>query len=262
MNTNKENRPNTKEEKPEKQRTKYYVALLVCLAAVSAAGWSTYKTVKEFVTPQKSSSPRVSRAKEKSATARETNKTDILESSPNEETGSSDREAIPYERKTEFHPASEEKTQAEEVQEVWAEKSENPVVAYPVDNTVTKEFSNETPVYSKTLQDWRSHEGTDFKAEKGSTVKSITSGTVTDIYDDSSYGNTVVVSHDGGFTAYYCGLDKNISVKKGNKIKSGEDIGTIDKVPCEVLEDSHLHLCIFKDGKFIDPLLILDKETQ
>ena len=260
MNIN-DNNVNEKNEKPEKQHTKYYVALLVCLAAVSAAGWSTYKTVKEFIDPQKSSSPRVTRAKEKVQTAQEPSKTDILDST-NDEVSS--REAIPYERKTQFNTSVEvkpENDKSEDVQAVWAEKSEDVSVSYPVENTVTKEFSDDTPVYSKTLQDWRAHEGTDFKAEKGSSVKSITNGVVTDIYEDPSYGNTVVISHDGQFTAYYCGLDKNTLVKKGNKIKGGEEIGTIDKIPCEELEEPHLHLCISKDSKFIDPLLVLEKES-
>lgn len=113
----------------------------------------------------------------------------------------------------------------------------------------------------KTLGDWRCHEGTDFKAEKGSSVKAVTSGVVTDIYEDPSYGTTIVISHDSGFTAYYSGLNEDVLVKKGNRIKSGEEIGIIDTVPCEILDEPHLHLSINKDGKFIDPILVLEKET-
>lgn len=72
----------------------------------------------------------------------------------------------------------------------------------------------------------------------------------------------MVISHDGGFTAYYSGLEKNVPVKKGAKLKSGDEIGKIDKVPCEAAEgENHLHLAINQKGKFIDPLLILDKEN-
>lgn len=256
------------EEKPERH-SKFYVALLVCLAAVSAAGWSTYKTVKEFVTPQKSNSPRISKPKNNPPMKQSTVKNEIL----NENDSFEKKQAIPFEKKPEKEaakpadaPAGKESDAGEEkVKAVWAENErpeEKPEVSYPTDSTVTKEFSGDTPVYSKTFCDWRSHEGTDFKAEKGSVVKSITSGVVADVYEDPSYGTTVVMSHDGGFTAYYSGLEKNVPVKKGAKLKNGDEIGKIGEVPCEAAEgQSHLHLAINKEGKFIDPLLILDKEN-
>ena len=160
------------EEKPERH-PKFYVALLVCLAAVSAAGWSTYKTVKEFVTPQKSNSPRISKPKNNPPMKQSTVKSDIL----NENDSFEKKQAIPFEKKPEKEaakpadaPAEKESDADEEkVKAVWAENErpeEKPEISYPTDNVVTKEFSGDTPVYSKTFCDWRSHEGTDFRAEK------------------------------------------------------------------------------------------------
>ena len=257
---------------------KFYFALLVCLAAVSVAGWSTYKTVKEFIAPQqKISSPRISRPKEKNS-LKKTGKSVAAESGmlngdDEAENGKKKGDAIPYGKKTtetKQAPDSESsKNQAvtdgeEEAKPVWAEKTaESPETSYPTEgNRVVKEFSGETPVYSQTFCDWRVHEGTDFKAEKDSPVKAIANGVVADVYDDSSYGKTIVVSHDGGFTAYYSGLSEKLLSKKGDKIKSGQQIGTLGEIPCESLEEPHLHLAINKDGKFIDPLLILEKENQ
>lgn len=251
--------------KKSERHPKFYVALLVCLAAVSAAGWSTYKTVKEFITPQKKmSSPRASRVKENQSVKETSSKENILESSSSnieKEKSRKHGSAIPYETKNETTTDNQNQPTEEESKEVWAEKSKEAEISYPGTSEVSKEFSDGNPVYSKTLDDWRSHEGTDFKAPKGSAVKSISSGIVTDIYDDPSYGTTLVVSHDGRFTAYYSGLDKNVPIKKGDKIKCGDEIGIIGEVPCEILDESHLHLAINKDGKFIDPLLILDKEN-
>ncbi len=263
MNNSNDNEKAKNKEKPEKN-PKFYVALLVCLTAISVAGWSTYKTVKNFIVPQKtaSSSPRISRAKE-NPTSKEVDKTNILDTEHPENT-SKNNKPIPYEKKSaSAAPANPTNVnpENEKVQAVWSEKTEPLSIAYPCTSTVTKEFSEGTPVYSKTLGDWRCHEGTDFKAEKGSKVSAITSGVVTDIYEDSLYGTTVVISHDAQFTAYYSGLNENVPVKKGSKVKGGEEIGSIEKVPCELLEESHLHLSINKDGKFIDPLLILDKEV-
>lgn len=265
MKNRDKNEPIEKKEKSERN-SKFYIALLVCLAAVSAAGWSTYRTVKDFINPQKNTSvsPRVTRPKETSS-QKPLDKNVILEPESNISEDSSNKKAIPYEKTkpAKLNPDTTEKTdqESEEVQAVWSEKTETLAVSYPCGNNVSKEFSDGTPVYSKTLDDWRCHEGADFKAEKGAKVTSITNGVVSDIYEDPSYGTTVVVSHDSQFTAYYSGLDENVIVKKGNRIKSGEEIGTIGKVPCELLDEPHLHLSINKNGKFIDPLLVLDKEV-
>lgn len=272
MNMQSENDLNELEESEDKRgkNPKFYFALLVCLAAVSVAGWSTYQTVKDFVTPQKTEVISSRRSKSQNKTSNKQDKNAILEGNSQSEKSNTikkDQDAIPYDKNTSNKSSvSESKTNIqpkaneEEVQEVWNDKPETLQISYPSGNTVSKEFSDEKLVYCKTLGDWRAHEGTDFKAEVGSEVKAITSGTISDIYEDPSYGTTVVISHDGNFTAYYSGLGKNLNVEKGKRIKSEEKIGIIDKVPCEVLEGSHLHLMINKDGKFIDPILILDKE--
>ena len=271
MNISKE-KHEKKDEKKESygKNPKFYIALLVCLSTVTAAGWSTYKTVKNFITPPQQSTTtvnqRASRPKGESKPKEVNNKNNILESEKTD-TNTQEKTVIPYEKESNpvsvLHEAKEEpKVESnEQIQAVWAEKPEVITISYPGTSTIVKEFSDNAPVYSKTLGDWRCHEGTDFKAEKGSPVKAITSGIVTDIYEDPSYGTTIVVSHDAQFTAYYSGLAEDVLVKKGNRIKSGEEIGNIGTVPCEILDEPHLHLSINKDGKFIDPILVLEKES-
>lgn len=275
MNISKE-KNEKKDEKKESygKNPKFYIALLVCLSTVTAAGWSTYKTVKNFITPPQQNATAVnqrsSRPRGENKSKEVSNKSNILESDKSD-INNSERAVIPYEKesksvnalheaKKEHEMESNEQSQ-EQVQAVWAEKPEAITISYPGTSAIIKEFSDNAPVYSKTLGDWRCHEGTDFKAEKGSSVKAVTSGVVTDIYEDASYGITIVISHDSGFTAYYSGLNEDVLVKKGNRIKSGEEIGIIDTVPCEILDEPHLHLSINKDDKFIDPILVLEKET-
>ena len=272
MNISKE-KNEKKDEKKENygKNPKFYIALLVCLSTVTAAGWSTYKTVKNFITPPQQQNAttvnqRASRPKGETKSKEVSNKNNILESEKSD-IDNSERAVIPYEKESKSVNTLRETKEEhevesnEQVQAVWAEKPEIITISYPSTSAITKEFSDNTPVYSKTLGDWRCHEGTDFKAEKGSSVKAITSGIVTDIYEDPSYGTTVVISHDSGFTAYYSGLNEDVLVKKGNRIKNGEEIGTIDTVPCEILDEPHLHLSINKDDKFIDPILVLEKES-
>ncbi len=232
-----------------KKNRNFYIALTLCIAAVSAAGWSTYQSVKNFLSPVgvNSKAKNVdSQKSEKHKQLLDSEKSDILDKgdTPVNNTGSKRTKNV----------AS---IGTEETKAVSAEAGSS-LIIYPSTKNVTKEFSGDNPVYSKTFSDWRTHQGTDFRAEEGSMVKAITDGTVKDITNDSTYGTTVIIDHNGGFTAYYCGLGETPLVKPGQEIKTGDDIGSLKNVPCEILDDPHLHLMILKDDKFIDPILVLD----
>lgn len=240
--------------KNPKNKKSVYIALSIFLVTLGVTGFSTYKSIKKITsnnsktgTSQTAQTP----AKTNTKIAKELPGKEHLK----EENEKTNRKPIP-----EKSPTSND--DSEEVQETSSVSLSELQIEYPVENNVLKEFSSGKPVYSKTLSDWRSHEGTDFKAETGSAVKAITTGTVKDIYNDSSYGTTVLIEHDGKFTGYYSGLENNVSVKKGDRVKTGQNIGVIGIVPCEILDGPHLHFMILKDEKFIDPILILEKENR
>ncbi len=261
-NLNLEDGLNEPERKSHKGKT-FYIALFICLAAVTAAAWSTYESVKDFIAPPKSDcQPQHTPKAANKGNSKDVNKNSILEERKEGKSNHRDRKLIPYapEKKATVNSDSTQES-PENLQAVSAEKSDL-LIIYPAGNTVIKEFSDGKPVYSKTMGDWRAHDGSDFKADEGSVIKSITGGTVKDIYNDPSYGTTIVIEHDAKFTAYYSGLGETILVQKGQRVKSGQEIGSVTKVPCEITEEPHLHLMIYKDDKFIDPLLVLEKETQ
>ncbi len=107
------------------------------------------------------------------------------------------------------------------------------------------------------MNDWRVHEGIDLAAEQGSKVKSITNGKVKEIYNDSLYGTTMVIEHEGSFVAYYSGLGETTLVNANDAVEAGQEIASINDIPCEAADGYHLHLAIKKDGKFINPKEIL-----
>ncbi len=251
-------------EPPKKsvKRKSFYAAVSICIAAISVAAWSTYEGVKKFVVTPKNESKlqNVIKSKNKQE-SKQSGKTAILEETAEEKSEVKNRKLIPYD----IPPANngalmQNQENLEDIQAVSAATTDA-VAVYPAGNNVTKEFSAGNPIYSNTMGDWRTHDGTDFKAEKGSVVRAISSGVVKDIYADPSYGTTIVIDHSGQFTAYYSGLGETTMVQKGQQVEPGQDIGCINKVPCEIADEPHLHLAIFKDEKFIDPLLILDKEN-
>ena len=117
-------------------------------------------------------------------------------------------------------------------------------------------YSGDELVYNRTLDDWRTHNGVDISAAPGDAVKAGADGTVANVYEDGMQGTVVVIKHDG-FTARYCGLAKATYVKAGEKVTQGQTIGTVGEVAMEVLEESHIHLEIEKNGKNINPDTVL-----
>lgn len=241
----------------------FYTAFGICLLAIAVAAIMTYSDVYNVFSPSKP---------EDSST--DLNSSDIT---INSEELTNETQAKPYSSEPavseivaleneitksantvpETQTESEEQTENEEPQ---TNQSTAPNI-YPSSKNVIKEYSNENPVYSVTLNDWRVHDGTDFAAEKGSIVRSITDGTVKEIYNDQALGTTMVIDH-GDFEAYYCGLGDTTLVNPGDSVAMAQDIGSIKSVPCELLEQDHLHLAIKKDNAFVNPMTILQLEDS
>lgn len=114
-------------------------------------------------------------------------------------------------------------------------------IAKPVSGEILKMFSDKKPVYSKTMEDWRVHDGIDIKANIGESVFSCLDGKVEDVYEDSLMGMTVVINH-GKLTSKYQNLSPTNIIQKGKEVKKGEAIGIVgDSARAEILDAPHLH---------------------
>ena len=121
----------------------------------------------------------------------------------------------------------------------------------PVAGELLSGFS--TVAYQSTLNRWGAHEAVDFLAEKGEDVFSAQAGTVTDAFRDPQWGGVIIVTHDGGVTTKYRGLEWPPVLEIGNKIEAGAHIGTIGTLPIESGDFSHLHFEMWIDGRAADP---------
>lgn len=130
----------------------------------------------------------------------------------------------------------------------------------PFGNQIIKDYSNMNPVYSKTLGDWRTHNGIDFSGEAGSAVVAISYGEVISIYEDTLFGTCVLIDHGNGVTAKYCGLNKDtLNVKERSSVNSEDIIGYLGEIPCEKQEGAHLHFEISHNGEIVEPLELMGK---
>jgi len=95
------------------------------------------------------------------------------------------------------------------------------------------------------------HNGIDIANALGTPVRASMAGTVTDTGFNSSYGNYVVISHEGGFQTLYGHL-KAFSVKVGQEVGQGQQIGQMGNTGYST--GTHTHFSIFKWNKALNPL--------
>ncbi len=129
----------------------------------------------------------------------------------------------------------------------------------PMGTDIIKDYSGGEMVYSKTMGDWRVHNGVDFSGSAGNEVIAVADGKITKVYDDSFWGTVVEIDHGNGMTARYCGMKKGSSLAEGDEVKMRGRIGSLGHIPVEIGEEDHLHLEILIDGEYVDPLKALNK---
>ena len=132
---------------------------------------------------------------------------------------------------------------------------EESVYTMALGGAITMPFSGSELVRSKTMDDWRIHQGVDIKGELGEEVRAIASGKVLRVETDSMMGNTVTIEHKGDLVSIYANLADDITLKAGDTVTNGDVVGKIGNSSlCECLEEPHLHLEVHRSGKAIDPL--------
>lgn len=102
----------------------------------------------------------------------------------------------------------------------------------------------------------KQHDGIDIGGSvNGQAADSIGGGKVTEVgYDENGYGNYVVVDHGDGYTSLYGHLQK-ATVKQGDKISAGQQVGVIGSTGNS--SGPHLHLRVHKNGQSIDPRTVI-----
>ncbi|MDU4861941.1 MAG: M23 family metallopeptidase [Terrisporobacter othiniensis] len=139
-----------------------------------------------------------------------------------------------------------------------AKEAEHNKISY-LGNQVIRDYSEKEPSYSETLEVWEIHKALDIEANENQEVKSLTPGTVLDVYDDDEYGMSVKIQSGKDTEFVYSSLGKNITVKKGDDIKEGQCIGYAGNTSdVECLSGVHVHLEAYKNNTAINPMSLLE----
>lgn len=107
----------------------------------------------------------------------------------------------------------------------------------------------------------RAHKGTDYAAPTGTPIRATSDGKITRAARNGSFGNLVVIEHNGSFETKYAHLSKyGPGIKRGVKVRQGDIIGYVGATGGAT--GPHLHYEFLLNGVHQDPRTILDNLPQ
>jgi murein DD-endopeptidase MepM/ murein hydrolase activator NlpD len=121
------------------------------------------------------------------------------------------------------------------------------ILSWPLDNVLVTQSFGRT-VDAKRLYVSGTHNGVDFRASRGTPVKSVLSGVVEGIGNTDeqkgcySYGKWILIKHPNGLSSLYAHLDL-IKVTSGQNISTGEIVGYSGQTGYST--GPHLHLTLY-----------------
>lgn len=96
------------------------------------------------------------------------------------------------------------------------------------------------------------HKGIDFTAPEGTPIQATGNGTIERIEKKRrGYGYNILINHGWGYQSLYAHM-KTIEVKKGQKVKKGERIGTVGNTGTSTA--AHLHYEVRLNNKAVNPI--------
>jgi len=155
-------------------------------------------------------------------------------------------------------PADSESAQAttEELAPVIAPQDVLPEFISPVSGMRMQDHSVDVPVFSVTMNDYRTHTGVDIAAPLGTAVRATADGVIGEVWEDPMMGTCLSVEHSGGARSIYKNLDPELpeNVKVGASVKIGETVGAVgESALIEIAQSSHLHYELEIGGASVDP---------
>ena len=124
----------------------------------------------------------------------------------------------------------------------------------PVSGETVAGYAVDCLSYNQTTRDWRTHNGVDIGAEAGTQVVAAADGMVYTTYVDDLMGTTVVIRHEDGYVSCYASLSEELSVSAGDKVTMGQTIGIVGETA--LIENAigpHVHFSVTHNDEKMDP---------
>jgi murein DD-endopeptidase MepM/ murein hydrolase activator NlpD len=99
------------------------------------------------------------------------------------------------------------------------------------------------------------HTGVDFAAQRGTPVRAVGDGVISEAGWNGSYGKAIDVKHDAIYMSRYAHLDSFApGIRSGVSVTKGQVIGYVGSTGRST--GPHLHFELYKDQQFINPLSV------
>lgn len=137
----------------------------------------------------------------------------------------------------------------------------------PIAGMISKSHTVDVPVYSLTMNDYRTHRGVDIVSTAGAAVCAAADGIIDEIWEEPMMGVCLSIEHTGGARSIYKNLSPQLpdSVVVGASVRAGDKIASIgESALMEVAESPHLHYELEVDGVCVNPadyMLIGSEDT-
>ena len=138
-----------------------------------------------------------------------------------------------------------------------ASSSAAPASTQPVSGRVLNSYSGDELVYSKTLGDWRTHNGVDYACAQDAQVCAPAAGKVTAVDTDGRWGSVVCIEDSAGRIWRVCGT-ADPTVQTGDEVSVGQILGRAGSIPNECAEETHIHLEVLQGEQYLDPAKLLN----
>ena len=197
----------------------YYIALILCAAAIGISGYLYYRNANDDVSLQKEPASTVAGDSQQGVEA--------VATQPGNISGTNATEPL---------------------------TNKPGRITKPVVGDLITPYAMDCLSYNQTTRDWRVHSGVDYAAEPGTAVMAAADGTVYTVYEDETMGTTVVISHEGGYATQYSSLAKDLQVSAGDTVTAGQTIGYVgDSALLENALGDHVHFSVTCNDQYVNP---------
>jgi murein DD-endopeptidase MepM/ murein hydrolase activator NlpD len=117
--------------------------------------------------------------------------------------------------------------------------------------SITSQFSENR--FHPLLRANVAHTGVDFAAARGTPVRAVGDGVITEAGWNGGYGKAIDLKHDSTYMSRYAHLDSFAEgIATGTAVRKGQVIGFVGSTGRST--GPHLHFELYKDNQYIDPL--------
>lgn len=254
-----------KKETSSKGRKGASVGLVICFVAVVAmVGTYTFRNYENNLEKEMKMLEQEQLAKEESDTETQIQST-ITDTvipkmeSQTEETQSQTEEPENSATQLEIEGEKEGTTKETQVSPIAsAAFSTSDDLLWPVEGTVTINYSMDKTTYFSTLDQYKYNPAIIISSEIGSEVIASATGVVRDISVHAQTGTTLTLDIGNGFELVY-GQLKEVPINEGETIQEGQVLGYVSEpTKYYTMEGSNLYYQVLKDGEPVNPMDYLE----